>query len=273
VPPVVQLTNATVVKGGRTALDALTLTIDAGEHTAIIGPNGAGKSTLLNLLSLEERPLAPSGVEGLAHGSALRIFGRENWNVFELRPRLGIVGAELQHRFVNGNSAGRITAAEAVLSGFFAGHGFVFVPETTAAMRQAAQAALARLGVEHLAAAFLDRMSTGEARRVLIARALVTNPEALVLDEPTTGLDLVARHEFLETLRAVARQGTTLILVTHRVEEVIPEVQTVVLLRHGRIVAAGPKPLTLTAANLSATFEAPIGLTSEHGYYVASLSF
>jgi iron complex transport system ATP-binding protein len=265
VPPVVQLANATVVKGGRTVLDALTLTIDAGEHTAIIGPNGAGKSTLLNLLSLEERPLADD--------SALRIFGRENWNVFELRPRLGIVGAELQHRFVNGNSAGRITAAEAVLSGFFAGHGFVFVPETTAAMRQAAQAALARLGVEHLAAAFLDRMSTGEARRVLIARALVTNPEALVLDEPTTGLDLVARHEFLETLRAVARQGTTLILVTHRVEEVIPEVQTVVLLRHGRIVAAGPKPLTLTAANLSATFEAPIALTSEQGYYVASLSF
>lgn len=116
-------------------------------------------------------------------------------------------------------------------------------------------------------------MSTGEARRVLIARALVTNPEALVLDEPTTGLDLVARHEFLETLRAVARQGTTLILVTHRVEEVIPEVQTVVLLRRGSVVAAGPTSLTLTAANLSAAFEAPIALSREQGYYVASLSF
>jgi iron complex transport system ATP-binding protein len=263
VPPVVQLANATVVKGGRTVLDALTLTIDAGEHTAIIGPNGAGKSTLLNLLSLEERPLADD--------SALRIFGRENWNVFELRPRLGIVGAELQHRFVNGNSAGRITARDAVLSRFFAGHGFIFGADVTPAMADAADAVLDRMGVAPLADTTIDRMSTGEARRVLIARALVTSPDALLLDEPTTGLDLVVRYQFLESIREIARQGTTLILVTHRVEEIIPEIESVVLLRRGRVAAAGPKATTLTGANLTAVFDAPISLTESGGYYAGAV--
>ena len=106
---------------------------------------------------------------------------------------------------------------------------------------------------------------------MLIARALVTNPDALLLDEPTTGLDLVARHEFLEAVRDVARRGTTLVLVTHRVEEIIPEIQSVVLLRRGRVVAAGPKQTTLTDASLSATFEAPIALTESAGYYAGAV--
>ena len=263
--PVLELRNATVRKGDKAALDSITLTIHEGEHTAIVGPNGAGKSTLVNLLTHEERPLADGG------GGAVRVFGTDRWNVFELRSRLGIVSGDLHHRFVNGNSAGRITARDAVLSKFFAAHGFVIDGEVTSQMRDAAAEALARLGVAHLAETTLDRMSTGEARRVLIARALVTNPDALLLDEPTTGLDLVARHEFLEAVRDVARRGTTLVLVTHRVEEIIPEIQSVVLLRHGRVVAAGPKQTTLTDVNLSATFGAPIALTEMAGYYAGAV--
>ena len=201
----------------------------------------------------------------------MRVFGTDRWNVFELRSRLGIVSGDLHHRFVNGNSAGRIAARDAVLSRFFAAHGFVIEGEVTPRMRDAAAEALTRLGVGHLAETTLDRMSTGEARRVLIARALVTNPDALLLDEPTTGLDLVARHEFLEAVRDVARRGTTLVLVTHRVEEIIPEIQSVVLLRQGRVVAAGPKQTTLTDASLSATFGAPIALTETAGYYAGAV--
>ena len=249
-------------KGGKAALDSITLTINVGEHTAIVGPNGAGKSTLVNLLTHEERPLADGG-----RGWAVRVFGTDRWHVFELRSRLGIVSGDLHHRFVNGNSAGRITARDAVLSRFFAAHGFLIEGEVTPPMRDAAEEALTRLGVGHLAGTTLDRMSTGEARRVLIARALVTSPEALLLDEPTTGLDLVARHEFLEAVREVARRGTTLVLVTHRVEEIIPEIQSVVLLRQGRIVAAGSKQTTLTDGNLSAAFGASIALTEAAGYY------
>ena len=261
------------MKGGAAVLDAVSLTIRAGQHTAIVGPNGAGKSTLVNLLTHEERPLAcgdrpgPSGVEG----PPIRVFGSDRWNVFDLRSRFGIVSADLHQRFVNGNSAGAITARDAVLSRFFTGHGFVFGADITRAMRDAADAALERMGVAHLAGTTIDRMSTGEARRVLIARALVTSPEALLLDEPTTGLDLVVRYQFLESIRAIARQGTTLMLVTHRVEEIIPEIESIVLLKRGRVAAAGPKTTTLTSANLTAVFEAPITLTESGGYYAGAV--
>ena len=103
-------------------------------------------------------------------------------------------------------------------------------------------------------------MSSGEARRVLLARALVTSPRALVLDEPTTGLDLVARHDFMERVRQIAREGTTVILITHHIDEIIPEIERVMLLRAGRIAAAGPKASVLTAERLSGLFDAPIAL-------------
>jgi iron complex transport system ATP-binding protein len=128
------------------------------------------------------------------------------------------------------------------------------------------------MGVEHLARTPLDQMSTGEVRRVLIARALVTGPEALVLDEPTTGLDVVARHCFLEMVREIARAGTTLILVTHRVEEIVPEIRRVVLLQRGRVAVAGEKRATLTAVNLTRVFGAAITLDERDGFYTAALA-
>jgi iron complex transport system ATP-binding protein len=263
----IELSNATVVKNGVTILDRLTLAIGVGEHTAIVGPNGAGKSTLINLLTHDDRACA----DGRA-AAPVRVLGSDRWHVSELRRRLGIVTADLHQRFVNGNSAGRVIARDAVVSGFFAAHGFVRDEETTPEMRAQAADALSRMGVAHLQDAQLDQMSTGEARRVLIARALVTSPNALVLDEPTTGLDLVARHNFLETIRRVARQGTTIVLVTHRVEEIIPEIRSVVLLKNGKIAASGPKATVLTAAHLSEVFGAPIFLDQRDGYFHARLN-
>ena len=262
--PVLELIDATVIKDDRRVLDGLTLTIHAGEHTAIVGPNGAGKSLLVKLLTHEERALAP------ADGTApVRVFGSGNWHVFELRAQLGIVSADLHHRFVAGNSEGFITGEAAVLSGFLASHGILRYGVVTDQMRRRAADALDRLGVSHLARRRLDQMSSGQARRVMLARALVPSPRALVLDEPTTGLDLVARHDFMERVRQIAREGTTVVLVTHHIEEIIPEIQRVILLRDGRLAADGPKRAVLTAERLTELFDAPIALEENDGYYHA----
>jgi iron complex transport system ATP-binding protein len=189
--------------------------------------------------------------------------------VFELRSQLGIVSADLHHRFVTGNSEGRITAEAAVVSAFLASDGILRYGVVTDQMRQRAIDALGRMGVAHLAQRWLDELSSGEARRVLLARALVTSPRALVLDEPTTGLDLVARHDFMERVRRIARDGTTLILITHHIDELIPEIERVILLRDGRIAAAGRKQSVLSAEQLSEIFDAPIALEENDGYYYA----
>ncbi len=260
--PVLELTDATVVLGGVRVLDGLTLTIRAGEHTAIAGPNGAGKSTLIKLLSLQLYPLANA-----SGPPPIRVFGEERWDVFDLRSQMGLVSADLHDRFVHGNVSGPISGRDAVLSGFFASQGVFRHQRATDAMRQQAGDALECMDAAHLATKAMGDMSTGEARRVLIARALVRKPRALVLDEPTRGLDLVARHRFLERVRAIARQGTTLLLVTHHIDEIIPEIGRVILLRRGRVAWDGSKRAVLTAERLSDTFGAPLAIEEANGYY------
>jgi len=266
VEPVLELHNATVIKADRPVLDNLSLTIGVGEHTAIVGPNGAGKSVLVRLLTHEDRAVAS------ADGSSpVRVFGDDRWNVFELRSQLGIVSADLHHRFVAGNSEGRIRGEAAVLSGFLASDGILRYGTVTDEMRKRAGDALERMGAGHLATRWLDELSSGEARRVLLARALVTSPRALVLDEPTTGLDLVARHEFMELVRRIAKGGTTLILITHHIDEIVPEIERVVLIRDGKIVADGAKQSVLTARELSKLFEAHVAIEAAAGYFYAHL--
>ena len=269
--PLIELRDASVVLNGARILESLTLTIAPGDHTAILGPNGAGKSTLMKLLALELYPVDSPVAQPFKAAPPIRLFGRERWDVSALRTQMGIVSADLHDRFTHGNSNGSITALDAAVSGFFATQG-VFTHQTvTAAMRAAAADALARMGVAHLAGAPLDRVSTGEARRVLIARALVHRPRLLVLDEPTRGLDLVARHQFMERVRGIAADGTTLLLVTHYVDEIIPEIERVVLLDHGRIVADGAKRDVLTNNALSAIFGASVAVHEHDGYFTASV--
>jgi len=276
VQPFLQLCNASVVLGGARVLDNLTLSIDVGEHAVILGPNGAGKSTFMRLLTLQLYPLmdregASMEREGFSRTEdgrpPIRLFGRDRWNVFELRSQMGIVSADLHDRFVHGNSNGVVNALDAVASGFFATHGVFAHQRVTAAMRAQALEALDRVGAAALAARTLDTLSTGEARRVLIARALVHTPNVLVLDEPTRGLDLVARHAFMERVRDVARQGTTILLVTHYVEEIIPEIDRVVLLERGRIAFDGTKREVLTGARLSQFFAGPLVVHESAGYF------
>ena len=183
--PVLELRDASVKKGETTVLHGLTLKICEGQHTAILGPNGAGKSVLVRLLTHEERALPLQD-----DSSAVRVFGSDNWNVFELRPQLGIVSSDLHQRFVAGNSEGRITGMAAVVSGFIASQGILRYAAITDEMKRRAGESLEKMGAAHLSHRLMNEMSSGEARRVLLARALVTNPRALVLDEPTTGLDV-----------------------------------------------------------------------------------
>jgi len=275
-PPFLELSGASVILGVTRVLDNLTLSIDVGEHAAILGPNGAGKSTFMRLLTLQLYPLmdrdgaAERGGGGRAAEDGqppIRLFGRDRWNVFELRSQMGIVSADLHDRFVHGNSNGVVNALDAVASGFFATHGVFAHQRVTAAMRAQALEALDRVGAAALAARTLDTLSTGEARRVLIARALVHTPKVLVLDEPTRGLDLVARHAFMERVRDVARQGTTILLVTHYVEEIIPEIDRVVLLERGRIAFDGSKRDVLTGARLSRIFAGALIVHEDGGYF------
>jgi iron complex transport system ATP-binding protein len=264
VPPILELRNASVVKGERRVLDGLRLTIREGEHTAILGPNGAGKSVLVSLLTHHERALVP------ADGTpAVRVFGEDRWNVSELRAQLGIVSADLHQRFVSGNSEGSITGEAAVLSAFLVSHGILRYGVVTDDMRSRASEALDVVGATHLARRTLDQMSSGEARRVMLARVLATSPRALVLDEPTTGLDLGTRHAFMEQVRGIVRDGTTLVLITHHSEEIVPEIDRVILLQDGRIVADGAKREVLTAERLSTLFGLPITVELAGGYYYA----
>jgi iron complex transport system ATP-binding protein len=260
-----QIHRATVLKNGQKVLDNLTFEVPAGEHTAILGPNGAGKSSLIRLIARQDYPLAH------ADGTpVVTILGQAAWNVFDLRPRLGIVSADLQLAYLTRTLTGRTKGLEAVLSGFFASFGLFQHQTITQAMRQQAQTALDLMEAGHLAAKPLEHMSTGELRRIMIARSLAPDPQALILDEPTTGLDFLARHRFLETLRQVARQGKTIILVTHHIEEIFPEIQRVILMHHGRLLTAGDKAEVLTSTRLSSMFGAPVRVHLEQGYFRAS---
>jgi len=262
--PLLKMQGATVVKNGRRILDDLTLTIHQGEHTVILGPNGAGKSSLIRLITRQDYPLAH------ADGTPpLLIFGESLWNVFQLRALMGIISEELQVSYISRTLPGRTRGLEVVLSGFFATYGVFPYQQVTETMRDQAYEALALMEATPLAEAFIETMSTGEARRLMIARALVSDPRALLLDEPTAGLDLPARQRFLETLQKIAQHGKTIILVTHRVEEIFPEINRVILLKNGRILLDGDKEEVLTSKHLSALFEAPITVHKHQSYYSA----
>lgn len=254
--PLLELNEASVMRGTNLVLDRFSLTLSEGEHTAIIGPNGSGKSTLIQLLTGQVYAMArPDGPP------PVRIFGRERWHLTELRSRMGIVTSDLHIRFVGGSSMGRVTGLDAVLAGFFSAEVLFFHHQIDDAMRRRAEMALEQVGASHLRDRKMNQMSTGEARRIIIARALVHDPAVLVLDEPTTGLDIVARADFLAQLRRLTEEGATLIIVTHHVEEVIPEIQRVILLGEGRVVASGKPDEVLTSGRLAEAFGAPVSLT------------
>lgn len=251
-----RIRNATVLKGpgrGKPVLDDLSLEIPQGQHTAILGPNGSGKSSLIKLITQDFRPLV-----SLERGPTVELFGRDRWDIFELRSLMGIVSPDVHSDLAAGAEGRALSGLEVVISGFFSTRGLQPYQHVSDDMVEAGHRALEFMEAAHLAEKPMQEMSTGEARRVLIARALAPDPPALLLDEPTTGLDMVATARFLGTLQRLARRGKTIIFVTHHLHEIIPEVQRVVLLREGKVHLDGPKTDVLTDENLSSAFGAPV---------------
>lgn len=263
--PLLKIDNATVQKSGVKILENIDIEIPEGQHTAIIGPNGSGKSTLIKLITRHIYPLANADGKPI-----ITIFGRAMWNVFELRNLLGIVSPELHTAFT---AAPNITGLNAVLSGYFASQGVLNDQKITPQMRHEAAQALQEMGASHLENKPMEIMSAGEARRVLIARALVHHPRALLLDEPTAGLDIAGRRNFLETLRNIAAKGCTLLVVTHHIDEIIPEIDRIILMKDGKVHSDGSKKTVLNSSSLSKIFGMEIELRSAAGgYFSADLS-
>ena len=253
--PLLEMKNVSVMRGENRALDRLSLRIEAGEHVCILGPNGSGKSTLIKTITRECYPL-------VRDDSSMTILGRTLWNVFELRSRLGIVSPDLLAVCTT-----EATGLDLVVSGFFSSTRIFPNHEPLRDHRARAQAALKRMGVPYLAERPVVEMSSGEAKRTLIARALVHEPQTLLFDEPGNTLDLAGQLELREAMKELARAGLGIVLVTHHVSEIIPEIERVVLLQKGRVLADGRKDELLTNDRLSELFGVPVKLFREDGYF------
>lgn len=258
--PLLEISGTSVLRGDRRILDDIALRIDEGQHTVVLGRNGSGKSTLVKLILHQIYPL---------HGAVVRVFGRDRWDVFELRSQLGFVSPALQADFAGEEP---LEVMDAVVSGFFASRGVWRREKITSAMRERSHEALTRMEAGHLIGRSMATLSTGEARRVLIARALVHRPRALLLDEPCAGLDPATRRRFLDGLRPLARDGMTLILITHHIEEILPEMGRVVMMEEGRLARDGDKADLLTDRALSDLFGLPTRVEhTQDGWFSARL--
>ncbi len=258
-----RMTNVNVALGDRVVLHDINLTIQAGEHLTILGPNGCGKSTLIRTMNCEVYPaIPPSGHPR----PEVNIFGRPRWDLTQLRQHFGVVSDNLPglQSLANrtpdsaGSTTGRTTGTDAVLAGFFSASTLWPNLVVTADMRLRAAEALDRIGASHLAHQPIGEMSAGEKRRILIARALVHRPRQLLLDEPSNALDLAAQRSLRETMRTLIHQGTGLILVTHHLSDIPPEMERVILMQNGRITHDGPRQTLLTEPVLSNLFSTEV---------------
>lgn len=254
-PPLLELQNVRVMRGDKVALHDLNLRIQVSEHVAILGPNGSGKSTLIKTITRECYPVATDN-------SKIAILGEERWDVFELRSRLGIVSNDLM-----ATCTGDASGLDVVLSGFFSSNAIYPNHLVEPSQKKRAEESLGRLGVSHLGDRPVSEMSSGEAKRVLIARALAHNPQALLFDEPSNSLDIAAQQSLRNTMRSLAQSGIGIILVTHELPDIIPEIERVVLLSKGEIVADGPKEEVLRTESLRKLFGVDLEVGRRDGYY------
>jgi iron complex transport system ATP-binding protein len=253
--PLIEMRKVTVMRGRKIALNDFNLRIGLDEHVAILGPNGCGKSTLIKTITRECYPV-------YREDSSISILGEESWDVFQLRSCLGIVSNDLMLS-CTGEACGR----DVVLSGFFSSTAIWPNHEVDINKRQLADAALAELKISHLADRPVSEMSSGEARRVLIARALVHRPHALLFDEPCNSLDLAAQHSLRQTMSSLVNAGTAIILVTHELADIVPEIQRVVLMSGGQVVADGAKEEMLRMERLSGLFGVELEISRRNGHF------
>ena len=255
-PALIEYRNVTVSQNIRVVLDGITFSISLGEHVAIMGPNGAGKSFLIRTITRECYP--QSGIPD----SYLRILGKAQWDVFELRALLGIVSNDLIKVHTRGFSGW-----EMVLSGFFSSIGIWPHHKVIPAMERKAQEVMELLEISHLIDRNMNEISTGEARRILIGRALVHDPKTLILDEPTSSLDIRAAYELRNILRKLTVAGTNIVMVTHNLADIIPEITRIILIKAGSVFEDGTKEKVLASESLSLLFGIPVEVVRRDGYY------
>ncbi len=251
----IELHNVTVYRGNAKIFDRFSLSLPQGANAVILGPNGAGKTTLLKVLMRELYPVKDGS-------STIRILGRTSWNVWELRSELGFVSQDLQNRYL-----GYVTGMDVILSGFHSSVGVYRHQEFARREYERACEVAHQLDIEPLLETPFARMSTGEQRRYLLARALVRKPAALILDEPTSGLDLNATFKYLSSIRELMRSGTQIVLVTHHIHEIPPEIDHVVLLKNRKVAACGDKAALLTASSLTELYGVAMHVVCANGYY------
>lgn len=243
-------------------LHDINLNIKEGQHTVILGANGSGKSTLLKLFSNDIYPR-------FSEQATKEVFGKTVWDIWELKKHLGIITNDLHYEFTQ--RAGFLKGFEVVLSGFYSSFHIYEHQEFSPLHVKKVEEVLDFLGIRHLRDKHISEMSTGEIRKCIIARSLVHDPKAMILDEPTVGLDIKAQLNFIEMLRKIATERT-IILVTHHLEEIFEEVSQVVLIKQGRIVAQGLKDELLNDTQLSSIFDLSLHVKCEKGrYFVQSV--
>ena len=246
-----ELEHVNVARGDRIVLHDINLSIRAGEHVAILGPNGCGKSTLIFTMTCQIYPIVQPDMR-------VRIFGRERWDLAQLRKHFGIVAGGPFGSELPGERTAVTTGLDAVIAGFFSASTLWPNLHVTPEMRERAVEALERMEALHLAGQLVGEMSAGEKRRILIARSLVHRPRQLLLDEPSNALDLAAQRELRDILRRLAGEGTGMVLVTHHLGDILPEIERIILMRDGRIVGDGPRTELLTASRLSELFNTQV---------------
>jgi iron complex transport system ATP-binding protein len=257
----VELENVSLVRGDKRILDDISLKIPIGESVAVIGPNGSGKTSLMRLLKGDVRPYYDE-----TKTTTCTLFGKQRWNIFDLRKKLGIVSTDLQSRF-----ADDVTVGAVILSGFFRTMDVYKDHKITDDMVAAAENAAERVGIFDKLLRETGKLSLGEMRRTLIARALVPNPEMLLLDEPMTGLDVVMKSQFRTMFDSLINDGIGIIMITHDLEDIPANVNRVIMMKDGKIFDDGFKKNILTSSNVSSLFSSAIKVTEENGTYHMSV--
>lgn len=249
------LNQVTAFQQHTRVFDQVSLKIGHDERVAILGPNGAGKSTLLKLINRELYPVEKAG-------SYLKLFGSETVNLWDLRSKLGFVSQDMQENYTPYTSA-----LDVVISGFFGAMGTHAHLQPSDEQIALARRLMARLGMQVDERHIFQRLSTGQKRRLLLARALVHHPRALILDEPTSGLDMGASLGLLTLMRSFCNEGRAMIITTHHIDEIIPEIDRVVLIKQGQLIADGPKAEILTSEKLSDLYQTDLHVSENNGWY------
>jgi iron complex transport system ATP-binding protein len=260
--PLIELEHVHVARGANIVLHDVSLRVGRGEHIAILGPNGCGKSTLLKTMTCELYPI-------VMPETRVRLLGRERWDLTELKRRMGVVSPELP-----GKPTLHASGLDAVVTGFFSSSTLWPNLHVTDAMRERANEILLMVGAEDLREKPVGQMSAGQQRRVMIGRALAGasvdgDVQMLLLDEPSNALDLAAQQDLREMLRGLAQRGVAIVMVTHHIADILPEMQRVVMMRDGRVVADGRKSELLTERSLSELFGREIRLSERDGFWNA----